>query len=155
MSIPRVSQFASLIVGSALLWLVVCCDASARAPPHSARGGRELSEDFYACVERANGFHMVILGCSNYERNRLESILNLTEKRVSFAVSPIDRRAFLKAQKRWNDNLGALCDNRFGYDLFKSDSDPYVDLDFEACYLLETAKRIRWLQRHYRAARAF
>lgn len=94
---------------------------------------------------------MVISMCDSYEVTRLDNEMDATTKRIVSRLSVAPRRNFLRSQQRWRRRLETKCDAAYGNDLFKpdTDTDPYANYDYEACWLIETANRVRWLRKHY------
>ncbi|WP_156309673.1 hypothetical protein [Novosphingobium sp. AAP93] len=129
--------------------LISVGEAAAQGSVRSAHPAGEFSRNFNACVKRANGIHEALRSCADREADFLSDSLKAYQKRIALNLSPTPRRQFLAAEQLWENGLFNYCQLHDGLGLFRSDSEPGLEL--VDCYLAEYAKRLIWLRKRFPA----
>lgn len=107
----------------------------------AAENGRELSQEYSACLDKAKGVTVDMIDCIAAETRRQDTRLNENYKTLSSKISPRRKRALLDAQRAWIRFRDANCD-------FYADPEGGTSarLSSNECFLNATADRAKELK---------
>lgn len=140
------------LLGCPLILSVFCLqpdEANARDSVNQTYIAREFSNDFNACMKRANGVHEALRSCADREVDYLSDRFKTFKQRIALNLTTAPRQKFLATERKWENGLFDYCQLHDGLNLFRSDPEPGLEL--VDCYLAEYAKHLIWLRKNYPA----
>jgi uncharacterized protein YecT (DUF1311 family) len=107
----------------------------------AAENNRELTQEYLACLDKANGVTFSMIDCIVAETSRQDNQLNANYKRLTSKISPKRKEALLNAQRAWIRFRDSNC-NFYG----DPEGGTSARLSANECLLNATADRAKELK---------